>query len=340
MFSSRVFISLCFILLSWFTLHTLVLVQSGVTYTLAALDAVLFSVLTTGAAWIVGTVIRFYRPNGTKLLGLLACNVAIAWAIVLIYEWISPHLTGPGNRITDLSIHATLMISVVGFLVICLYAMTCWLWISIEEREAEIARKNEAQRLLQEAELSVMKQQLQPHFLFNALNSVNALVTTKPQEARHMIQLLSDFLRGTLRKDFSQKITLKEELIQLNRYLEIEQVRFANRLKFNLIFPAELGELELPALLLQPLIENAIKHGLYGTSANVEIEMQISKPGNMLEIRIDNPVDADTRLKPTGSGFGLESIQRRLLLIYARSDLFSFKIEHNRYYATLRIPQK
>src|SRR4029077_8607214 len=104
------------------------------------------------------------------------------------------------------------------------------LWHSFEDQKTSVQRKTEAEQLTKDAELYKLRQQLQPHFLFNSLNSINALIGTRPQEARTMVQQLSDFLRGTIKKEETQWVSLQEELQYLQLYLDIEKVRFGNRL--------------------------------------------------------------------------------------------------------------
>ena len=104
------------------------------------------------------------------------------------------------------------------------------LWFSQKEEKNINERKIDAERLTKEAELFKLRQQLQPHFLFNSLNSINALISVQPEQARKMIQQLSDFLRGTLKKEDQQWVNLSEELQYLQLYLDIEKVRFGHRL--------------------------------------------------------------------------------------------------------------
>ena len=145
------------------------------------------------------------------------------------------------------------------------------LWYSQREQKEMDERKSEAENLAREAELFKLRQQLQPHFLFNSLNSISALTGSQPEKARHMIQQLSDFLRGTLKKDDQQWNTLEEEIQYLGLYLEIEKVRLAIALQTEMFSATRFFAFKLPALLLQPVVENAIKFGLYDTYGDVLI---------------------------------------------------------------------
>ena len=194
--------------------------------------------------------------------------------------------------------------------------------------------------LSREAELFKLRQQLQPHFLFNSLNSISALTGSQPEKARHMIQQLSDFLRGTLKKDDQKWSTLEEEIQYLRLYLDIEKVRFGHRLQTEIIFDDALQSLKLPALLLQPVVENAIKFGLYDTYGDVLITLRATQENNYLKIMVQNPFDPETSQPLKGTGFGLSSVQRRLFLLFARHDLLQTQKDEQNFITTILIPQK
>lgn len=227
----------------------------------------------------------------------------------------------------------------VSFLMISCMSMISLLWYTQEEQAEMEARKTEAERLSKEAELFKLRQQLQPHFLFNSLNSISALTGSQPEKARHMIQQLSDFLRGTLRRDEQQWSSLKEELEYLNLYLEIEKVRFGYRLQTKIECEDDAMLLRLPSLLLQPVVENAIKFGLYDTVGEVTISIFAANKNGQLEVTVDNPFDPETALPLTGTGFGLASIQRRLFLLFGRHDLLQTAKTEDHFITTIIIPQ-
>ncbi|MEY4877148.1 MAG: hypothetical protein RL708_2297 [Bacteroidota bacterium] len=226
-----------------------------------------------------------------------------------------------------------------NFLLLVGYSALCWLWMYFIDQQEIIERNTDAETLLREAELAKLRQQLQPHFLFNSLNSISALAGTKPNEARKMIQQLSDFLRSTLKKDDQQLVTIDEEIKNLNLYLDIEKVRFGNRLHTEINCTDECMNQKLPSLLLQPLVENAIKFGLYDTIGDVTISILISCKPHQLEIKISNPYDETTSKASKGEGFGLNSVQRRLYLLFARQDLLKVEAANNIFTTTLLIPQ-
>jgi LytS/YehU family sensor histidine kinase len=154
-----------------------------------------------------------------------------------------------------------------------------------------------------------------------------------------MIQQLSDFLRGTMRKDEHQWSTLKEELEYLQLYLDIEKVRFGYRLQTKIECEESALQMKLPSLLLQPVVENAIKFGLYDTVGEVMITITAKNKNESLEVTVINPFDEETAQPLHGTGFGLASIKRRLFLLFARHNLLQTSTNNNQFITTIEIPQ-
>jgi LytS/YehU family sensor histidine kinase len=227
---------------------------------------------------------------------------------------------------------------VIGWMQLIFIAAVSWLWYFVQEQQQTANRKADTDKLARDAELAQLRQQLQPHFLFNSLNSINALVGSQPDLARKMVQQLSDFLRGVVRKDDRQMVTLDEELQHLGLYLDIEKVRFGYRLntEINATEESRLGK--LPLLLLQPIVENAIKFGLYDTVGTITISISSEISGNYLVIHVQNPFDPSTAAK-TGTGFGLNSISRRLYLLYLQPGLLETSRQENTFITTVKVPQ-
>jgi LytS/YehU family sensor histidine kinase len=228
---------------------------------------------------------------------------------------------------------------VIGFLMIGCMGIMSLLWYTLQEQQEINHRKEEAEQMTKDAELLKLRQQLQPHFLFNSLNSISALAGSQPEKARHMIQQLSDFLRGTLKRDDQQSVTLEEELRHLELYLEIEKVRFGQRLQTDIRIEEGTKKLLVPTLLLQPIVENAIKYGLYDTIGEVMITLEGIQTEQHLQITISNPFDEETAVSTKGTGFGLASIHRRMFLLFARHDLLKTFKKENIFTTTLLIPQ-
>lgn len=215
-----------------------------------------------------------------------------------------------------------------------------FLWYSQKEQQEMDAHKKEVEQLARKAELFNLRQQLQPHFLFNSLNSISALTGSQPEKAREMIQQLSDFLRSTLRKEDHHWNSLQDELAHLKLYLDIEKVRFGHRLQTEINIEGAIGNLQVPSLLLQPVVENSIKFGLYDTIGNVTISIMAKQIGNILQVTVQNPYDASTTEVPVGTGFGLQYIKRRLFLLFGRNDLLQTIQRDNTFITQINIPQK
>lgn len=208
---------------------------------------------------------------------------------------------------------------------------------NISTREAQFKQQADTAALLKEAELFKLRQQLQPHFLYNSLNSISALTITNPDKAQQMVGRLSDFLRTSVKREGKENVPLQEELEYLNNYLEIEATRFGDRLEVIFNNSAD-NSATMPPFLLQPILENAIKFGLYGNTGKVKIEIDINSSQEMLQVVITNPYNKDTSA-PRGTGFGIKGIQRRLYLLYARNDLLELIKKDNYFITIIKIPQ-
>lgn len=205
----------------------------------------------------------------------------------------------------------------------------------LEERINLIA---DAATLHKEAELFNLRQQIQPHFLYNSLNSINALIAVTPDKAQEMVGKLSDFLRASVKKDAQLFIALEEELKYIENYLAIESVRFADRLHIQYENKIE-GAAFLPSFLLQPILENAIKFGLYGNLGEVTIAIRMKIQDGLLVLEVENPFDETLKTLP-GTGFGLKGIARRLYLLFGRNDLLETETENHQFITRIKIPQE
>lgn len=201
-----------------------------------------------------------------------------------------------------------------------------------------LQRKEYIEKMAKDAELYQLRQQLQPHFLFNSLNSINALISSNPEQAREMVLQLSEFFRATIRKDDRKWILISEEIEQLQLFLNIEKIRFGSRLKVEFQVEEDAQSLKIPQLLIQPLLENAVKHGLNGVIGEVTIEIDIRRRSNYLEITIVNPYDPSGG-QAQGTGFGLNAVRRRLYLLFGRYDLIEVSPADQYFTVWMKIPQ-
>jgi len=184
----------------------------------------------------------------------------------------------------------------------------------------------ELQKQLSEAQLRALQMQLEPHFLFNTLNAITTLVELgRPQQAVEMLEHLNTILKSTLKRTTPEKIPLSEELEVVENYLAIEQVRFADRLRIEIkVEPAALDSL-VPCFLLQPIVENAIRHGIAHCEGEGLVEATARRDGSLLRLQVrDTGAVGNGRAKP-GSGIGLKNTRERLAHFY--QDGYAMKAE-------------
>ncbi|MEP7128630.1 MAG: histidine kinase, partial [Chitinophagales bacterium] len=275
--------------LFWITVQLFLLTQIGFDFQTALIDSVVTQVVFALAGYTINTSMRSYQPSGRNSLYVLIWSIGLAMLCFLIQRWLLFEFIG--ESYSDFAQKTMVVREAFGWLMILLIAILTWFWVYVSDRAENEKRKEDAAKLAREAELSNLRLQLQPHFLFNSLNSISALAGSRPDEARKMIQQLSDFLRGTIKKDDSTLLTLEEELHHLQLYLDIEKVRFGHRLNTVVESGEECTPLTLPSLLLQPIVENAIKFGLYDTIGEITITISAKKLNNDLMIEVKNPFD-------------------------------------------------
>lgn len=311
----------------------------GFDYQTALID----SSVSIGLQILIGFAIRNtlqnYQPGRDSIFYLFSWVAGLTLVYVLSLKWVLDKIfiLQPDYLLfvkNSIPVRFCITLLMVAFMV-----SLNWIWHYFMQQKESQQRNLDAERLAREAELSKLRQQLQPHFLFNSLNSISALAGTKPEEARKMIQQLSEFLRGTLRKDEQQMLSLSEELKHLQLYLDIEKVRFGHRLNTLIDVHESLYDLKIPALLLQPIVENAIKFGLYDTIGEICIHINAYQDANNLIITVKNPFDPSTSNPNVGTGFGLSSVNRRLYLLFARNDLLYIKTLDDNFITSIKIPQ-
>jgi sensor histidine kinase YesM len=191
----------------------------------------------------------------------------------------------------------------------------------------------------QQAQLAALRYQLNPHFLFNALNSISALIVTKRNaEAELMTDKLSSFLRSSLNADPGELIPLEEELSLTEEYLDIESVRFGERLDVRVDCSDHACEALIPSFLVQPLVENAIKHGVARSKVATQIEITGAVEGDRLMIRVANCIAAQEGQAAAASGVGLANVRSRLDAVYGKGASLHAGVEDGRYVATISIP--
>jgi two-component system, LytTR family, sensor histidine kinase AlgZ len=224
-----------------------------------------------------------------------------------------------------------------GFLLYLLSVAFHYSILALEESRRAEARVLETSVLARDAELRALKAQVNPHFLFNSLNSISALTSMDPPKAREMCILLADFLRTTLGLGEKRRISFAEELALLHRYLAIEKVRFGSRLNMEENIQDETKTFLLPPMLLQPLIENAVTHGIANLPEGGMVRLASSGHDGRLSISIENSFDPDSTPLHR-SGRGLKNVRDRLEASYGNEASMRVSTEAGRYLVELSIP--
>jgi sensor histidine kinase YesM len=238
--------------------------------------------------------------NGSTRIVQIFLVTLICWLIVSI-----PYTPNYSRNLIYALIFA-------GSFVRCMFIFIIeWHLNILTKKDVELAQMGKFQK---QAELQSLRAKINPHFLYNALNSIASLATTDARKTEQMALALSDFFKYAINREQKQLNTLSEELGAIRTYLEIEKVRFGDRLSFEIDCPEELLDIQIPQLLIQPLVENAIKHGLSQITENGLIRISVSRAENQLKIRVyDNgPAFPDGPL----SGFGIQNTQERIALLY------------------------
>lgn len=207
-------------------------------------------------------------------------------------------------------------------------------YVQFQERSVKEA---ELKNLVTEAELKSLKFQINPHFVFNSLNSMSALTEIDPKKAKDMILKLADFLRYILATNEREKNKLSEELKNIRLYLDIEKIRFEDKFEYRENINEGCESIEIPNMLLQPLFENVIKHAVYETLDKVVLSLNCKEENGFLKIQLHNNFDETVSVKK-GTGLGLKNIEDRLRLIYHRDGLMDVKKEKGIFTVTLFIP--
>jgi two-component system LytT family sensor kinase len=307
------------------------LTESVVSYTLFALLGI--------PIWYV---VNFSKPGKFAVINQLINHVTSA-AIILII-WVSACnaicrtiITNADYRTyLDSSLTWKAVSGLFFYLILVLIYYIIIYYHDLQERVSNEARLNE---IVKQAELDNLRSQINPHFLFNSLNSISSLTITSPEKAQEMIIKLSDFLRYSITQSDENVSTLQMELDNIKRYLDIEQVRFGSKLIQEFKIGKECLSMKVPAMILQPIYENAVKHGVYESTEPIRIFTECKMVDSFLELKITNNFDPTARSRK-GAGIGLKNIKERLKLIYGSADFLKTRIQDDKFIAELFIPQK
>ncbi len=285
--------------------------------------------------------VSFFNKQISKTSGLIFNLIAVSAGLVIIWLLLSRLIINaifpePGLY-SDYWNNTFIYRAGLGVLICILVLLTYYLIISYKRLSDKKLEESRLENLLKETELKMLRSQINPHFLFNSLNSVSSLTITNPDKAREMVIKLSDFMRYALSRKDEQPVTLGRELENLRLYLDIEKTRFGERLTTAEDITEECLDARIPNMLLQPLYENAIKHGVHESTGVVNITTSIRCTRQILEIVISNNYDPEAVL-PSGTGTGLVNVQRRLELSYGKEASLTTEKSNGQFIARLKMP--
>jgi two-component system, LytTR family, sensor kinase len=224
-----------------------------------------------------------------------------------------------------------------GVFIFALIVLAFYLFQSLMNLSEKKAREAKLENIVKETELRLLRSQINPHFLFNSLNSISSLTISDPEKARDMIVKLSEFMRYALSRKDEQLVTLRSELENLRLYLEIEKVRFGNRLSIEELIEEECLDFRIPVLLLQPLYENAIKHGVYESTESVKLTTRAVITGEYITIAISNNYNPAPSMRK-GTATGLANVARRMELSYGSKASLNTSRDDGMFIVTLYMP--
>ncbi|MFN2396280.1 MAG: sensor histidine kinase [Bacteroidales bacterium] len=286
-------------------------------------------------------VVKFARTHSltslTSIRNSVFAGLLIVTAWLFLTRWILDNLFYNYHLYSDFLYISQALRFIAGLFAATLVYLSFFLIIYQESVKEALQRESELRELIQKTKLQALKNQLNPHFIYNSLNSISSLTVYSPEKAREMLGLLSDFLRIALRQDAMQMSSLANEIKNTQLYLQIEKVRFEDKLSWEFDVDEKHLNIKVPVMILQPLFENAVKHGVQQNPEPKPVKLTSHLKNNLLEIHIENAFDKGfQRFK--GEGVGLENVRNRLRLIYRRSDLLVTGIHDSVFKATLKIP--
>ena len=300
---------------------------------------VVFGLLGVGLWYMVrfsGKQIRGFTKN--LVYHLTGCAFAILIWQIVSYSFLRG-LFGNNDIFMNFLAEALIVKVLTGVLIYFLLISVDFLILSFEEMQEQAENEATLSAMLRDAELNMLRSQIRPHFLFNSLNSVSSLTLSNPQAAQDMIIKLSEFMRHSLTLGADTMNTLNDELYHASLYLDIERVRFSDRMKIEKSVDPKCGEMMLPAMILQPLLENAVKHGVNTMLTTCIITLKAECNESYLGISISNTFDPDA-VPRKGTGTGLSNVQKRMAAIYGRNDLLSSKVSDQTFEVKLHIPAR
>ena len=298
---------------------------------------IVFALLGVGLWYMV----RFSGKQINGLLKSLTYQITVCAFTIIFWQLLSFSILRTlfdGNSVYISFLFNSMVVKIItGILIYFLLISIDYLILSFEEMQEQAEHEASLSAMLRDAELSMLRSQIRPHFLFNSLNSVSALTLSNPQAAQDMIIKLSEFMRHSLSLGTETMNTLQDELYHAGLYLDIEKVRFSDRMMIEKEIDSACGDMHLPAMILQPLLENAVKHGVNTMLTTCVIKLKAECEETALVITISNNFDPDA-VPLKGTGTGLNNVNKRMAAIYGRNDLLTSSTQNEVFEIRLQIP--
>ncbi|MCX6253374.1 MAG: histidine kinase [Bacteroidia bacterium] len=309
---------------------------------ISLIDSLVSLLIYSGIALSLWYPFRFFNSGETRpttLISNLVASGAISVSLwILITKFIMTIVLPEQNNYQEYW-DATISYRVgTGVFIYGLIILTYYLFVSMSNLSEKVAKEAKLESLVKETELKMLRSQINPHFLFNSLNSISSLTITDPEKARDMVVKLSEFMRYALSRKDEQPVSLQSELENLRLYLDIEKVRFGDKLTTEEIIDKDCLDFKIPVMLLQPLYENAVKHGVYESTESVRITTRAKIIDGYFEITISNNYDTAPSMR-RGTGTGLLNVARRLELFYGNKASIKTLKENSIYTVNLYIPR-
>jgi two-component system LytT family sensor kinase len=306
-------------------------------------DSVLFNLL----YGLIGLGLWFavkYSQMETNNIGNLILNhvsaVSITLIVLLIFGYYGINSIPVINEgYTEFFRNTLIWRVITGVMEYILVVLVYYLIMYYTNFMEKFTMESELKTNIKVAELNALKSQINPHFLFNSLNSISALTVTESNKAQEMILKLSEFLRFSIAEKPDTMRSFSEEIENISKYLDIEKVRFGDRLIVKEDIAKKCLDASIPSLILQPIVENAVKHGLSESLDKVEVRITADCFQGFLKVQVENDIDEHPRKVTSGNGIGLQNIIQRLKLTFGREDLISVGSENGKFLVTITFPQ-
>lgn len=310
-------------------------------WVISMFDAFLFNALFALISLGLWYVVKYNGTDFKKPYSLTFNHTITSIFVVMVWFFIAQVLMNffiVEPNYTEFLKHSSAYRLIIGFAFYVGSVMFYYLIVYYNSLQDIVKKEAYLVSTLKEAELQTLRSQINPHFLFNSLNSISSLTLSEPVKARDMIIKLSDYMRYSLKNKDNRMVPLSEELENIENYMDIERVRFGDRLLFCANIIESASKAMVPSMIFQPLAENSIKHGVFSSTEIVKVWLDAELLDNMLIITLKNEYEENFKSEK-GTGTGLSNIKRRMQLLFGSEDFVKIKIENNIFEVQIKIPQ-